>query len=439
LKNKIFVLLVVTSTIINIILILCLGSHIIKLKKKLNIFILLLYNINMFKLSINTGPELSINTKPELSINTGIEYLDTSTTTKSKQPPTKVITFLDKLPKEFQNIVEQIKDKTYGNKCPKLKTVKSGAFGSIEISQGIVKKLLNLFPPKTHGILITQYKGDKKKSELHFLINRLNNYCKDIRAFVTAAKKIFPNNFTRIYKCNLCEEPKNKTSFSTPNVYVEMAFGKGQTLKEVLQKKSITGNKLKSVFIQIYYISMALNIKRLYHNDLKPANIIIAKSEYPIIYDGLNSGGKFIKIELPIGSFYPIFVDYDLISKTEGKTAEINALLSRGTPDYSFFTATTDKIDAKHNDFLNNFPTFDSHSESKNSIKEMYDAIQKNSKILTIKYTSLNSGGKKKKPKKPKKLKELKKLKKPKKPKKLKELKKLKKLKKPKKPKKSLA
>jgi hypothetical protein len=183
---------------------------------------------------------------------------------------------------------------------------------------------------------------------------------------------------------------------------------------------------------------MALNIKRLYHNDLKPANIIIAKSDHPIIYDGLNSGGKFIKMELPTGSFYPIFVDYDLISKTEGKGVDppLGHFPSPGSPDYSFFTATTEKIDAGHHNFFKNFPTFDSHSESKNSIKEMYDAIQKNSKVLTIKYTSQNSGGKKKKPKKPKKLKELKELKKLKKLKKPKKLKELKKLKKPKKPKK---
>jgi len=338
----------------------------------------------MFKLSLDLEPE----TGPMITI-PSINVEETPRKIK------KELTFLNSLPKELQKVVGEIRGKAKGKKCPKLKSDASGAFGTIEISQNKVKKLLGLIQKKDEGTLLRSYGHLKKDSQLYFLINRLNNYCKDIRTFVTTVRKIFPNNFLKIYKCNLCQGPKGKKA--TPNVYVEMALGKGKTLKEVLQKKTISKKELESVFIQIYYISMVLNMKKLYHNDLKPANIIIAKSEHSIIYDSLKNSGEFIKMKLPKGSYYPIFIDYDLISRNKAETVEGPGFISPGSPDFSFFATTTSKVDRNQEKVLDKLPEFDSSAEIKKGIKEMYDAMKKLNNILTIKYTTQKGGGKKKK------------------------------------------
>ena len=339
----------------------------------------------MFKLSLDLEPESG----PIITIPTFDE--------ETPRIVRKELAFLDSLPKELQDIVEDIRWKAKGNKCPKLKNDASGAFGSIEISQNKVKKLLGLIQKKDQGTLLRSYGQLKKKSQLYFLINRLNNYCKDIRTFVNTTRKIFPNNFLKIYKCNLCQGTKGKKA--TPDVYVEMALGKGKTLKEVLKKKSISKKELESVFVQIYYISMVLNMKKLYHNDLKPANIIVAKSDHPIIYDALKSGGDFIKMRLPKGSYYPVFVDYDLNSKNQSETVEApgGAFLSPGSPDFSFFAVTTSKVDRKQEKFLDQLPEFDTPTEIKKGIKEMYDAIKKHNKVLSIKHTTTKKAKKAKK------------------------------------------
>jgi len=296
--------------------------------------------------------------------------------------------FLETLPKELQKIVKDIKGKSKKN-CPKLKSTASGAFGSIEISKDKVKKVLGLIQPQHHKTLLTGHKVMGKKSQLYFLINRLNNYCKDINSFVKSVRKIFPNNFLKIYKCNLCQGSTN-----TPDVYVEMALGKGKTLSDILKQKSLSKKELESIFIQIYYISMVLNMKKLFHNDLKPANIIIAKSDKSIIYEGLkNNKGDAISMKLPKGNYYPIIVDYDLISKQTSQTVESPGFISPGSPDFSFFSATVEKIDVSQEKVLSKLPEFNDINDIKKSIRGIYDAMKKYNKVLTINYKGNQEGG----------------------------------------------
>ena len=179
-----------------------------------------------------------------------------------------------------------------------------------------------------------------------------------------------------------------------------MALGKGSTLSDILKQKNIISQKeLKSVLVQIYYISITLNMKKLFHNDLKPANIIIAKSNKPIIYDALKSNSEIIKMKLPKGSYYPILIDYDLCSKNEAETVDApqGAFINPITPDYSFFTATTEKIDSKQGKILNSLPEFESTLEIKRGIVEMYNAMKKYNKVLTITHNQKNKKRKSKK------------------------------------------
>lgn len=335
----------------------------------------------MLKLSLNIEPE-----EPQIiTFNDDIKLIKNG--------------FLNKLPKGLQKIVKEIKVKNK-SKCPKLKIDAFGAFGSIEIGKDKVKKILGLIQPKHHKTLITNYESAKKSSQLYFLINRLNNYCKDINLFVKSVRRFFPNNFLKIYKCNLCNSSSDTTK--TPDVYVEMALGKGKTLKYILKNKYISKKELESIFVQIYYISIVLNMKKLFHNDLKPANIIISKSDKSFIYEGLkNTKGESITMKLPKGSYYPIIVDYDLISKNISKTVEAPGFISPGSPDYSFFVSTTEKVNDKYSKILNSFPEFYENKEIKKNIKIIYDSIKKINKVLTITYikpkmkTTFKGSGKK--------------------------------------------
>ena len=290
--------------------------------------------------------------------------------------------FFKTLPKDLQPIVKEIKEKTK-EQCQKFKKTDSGAFGSIKITKGKVQKVLNLLQEKQQKILLRDYKILKKKSQLYFLINRLNNYCKDIKDFLSVATKLFPNNFVKIYKCNLCSNKDNKP----PNVYVEMAIGKGKNLKEVIKQKSLSQEQLNSIFIQIEYISLTLNHNKYYHNDLNPANIIIGKSKKNIIYKKLKNKNSEIILSLPKNNYYPIIIDYDLVSKNKPNYVESSELISPGSPDMSFFKTTTSNADKKQKNYLKKFKDFDKRSQINKSIKIIYENMKSyNNKILKITY-----------------------------------------------------
>lgn len=291
--------------------------------------------------------------------------------------------FLDKLPKELQHIVKEIREKSKNNVCKKLKNDNSGAFGVVEIGKKDVKKILELIPQDKLNILINEYNTVKNRSQLYFLINRLNNYCKDIKKYVRMTKKYFPNNFVKIYKCNLCNTDNRKNQ-----VYIEMGLGKGKTLKKTLET-NISKKQFLTIAIQLYYISVVLNLKKLYHNDLKPANIMIVKSEIPIKYDSLKNSKEKITMVLPKGSYFPVIIDYDLCSF--GKINQVDypdgTFMNPIVPDFSFFTATTNKITNKYESLLKQIPEYLTTNEYK-KLDEIYKYI-KEQNIFNVKKTKL--------------------------------------------------
>lgn len=290
--------------------------------------------------------------------------------------------FFDKLDNELKYIVDEIRSKSK-EECPIVNKDNSGAFGSIQIKNNKVMKLINLIPEDKQNTLLRDYTFIKKKSQLYFLINRLNNYCNDIKLFIKNAQKFFPNNFLDTYKCNLCKKDNN----DIPYIYVEMALGKGITLKDALNDKNFRKKDLISIFLQIYYISLTLNMKKLYHNDLKPANIIITKSNQNILYKGLSNNKKEIEMKLLKDNYYPIIIDYDLTSKEEMNPVEPpeGTLITPGSPDYSFFVGTTSKINKKYEKMLKTLPEFYDNKEIKNNIDNIFSSMKKYENILNIK------------------------------------------------------
>ncbi len=297
--------------------------------------------------------------------------------------------FFDKLPKEFEKIVGQIKSKIKGD-CPKLKSGTSGAFGQVEITNSKVKKLLNLIQSDKHNILLTSHIKGSKTSDLYFLLNRLNNYCKDIKDYIKLSKKYFPNNFIKVFKCKKC----NFGGKQVPYVYVEMETGKGSTMKEFLDNPKILKKDIASVIIQIYYISLVLNMKKLYHNDLKPANIIISKSTKKIKYDSLkNSKGDKITMILPKGQYYPILIDYDLVTKGKARPASGIFVSEEGSADYDFLTETTKKIMPKTKIIFQDLPDFDKLKNIKKSLGSIYQGVQKQNKVMKVSFNGEQIGG----------------------------------------------
>jgi len=272
---------------------------------------------------------------------------------------TKERAFLETLPKELGEIVASIERKTVGN-CPVLKSSGAGAFGTIEITNNIVKKVLDLMPPKTRKTLLRDHKVQKNSSQLYFLVNRLDNYCKDIRKFVAVVKHYFPNNFVSIFNCNICQSNTEEMS----EVYVEMGVGRGITLKKfITENQDKNPRAILDVIVQVFYIFLTLGSLRIFHNDVKPANIMVSIAETDIKYRYLmdKKSKTMISLDVKKGSYYPIVIDYDLSSFKEPVYVESSDFVAPGSPDVSFFVnyvVNMPSINQTIANILNDFPVF---------------------------------------------------------------------------------
>lgn len=302
---------------------------------------------------------------------------------EEESEPEIITDFFDSLPKELESIVKDIRQKSKNKTCPSLKNDGSGAFGTIEIGKNNVKKVLQLMQKNQLKTLVEGYRHKQKKSQLFFLINRLNNYCDDIRKFVSRTKKYFPYNFLDIYKCNLCN-----TDDKPNQIYVEMGLGKGQTFAKILKDNLLPRKDIESIIIQVYYICIVLNRKKIYHNDLKPANIIIGKTKVPILYDSMNNKKERISMSLPREGYHPIIVDYDLTSLNEMNPVKYpdGAFMNPIVPDFSFFLATISKINKKYDKFLSELPDYLESKEYPKNLDKIFNYIKDN-KVLKIKKT----------------------------------------------------
>ncbi len=303
------------------------------------------------------------------------------------EEPEEVLTIKRNPLEGLQSILDDISKKSTGKTCPNIISSKSGAFGSIDIKGNKVRKVLSLINKKDYKTLSQGYDRLGKKSQMYFLVNRLNNYCKDIKDFSKIALKMFPNNFVKIYNCKLCGTSDNPLY---TKVYVEMGLGKGKTLKEAF--KTLKAAEVKDIIAQIYYITLALNMKRIYHNDVKGANIIIAKATKAITYDALASPDQKIVMKIKKGQYYPIIIDYDLSSKKHPETPDTVGYISPGTPDFSFFSNSLEKLSPTCAKLLEQAPDFYSPSEIKKGCVEIVKFLKMNKNISTkcIKLSKMN-------------------------------------------------
>ena len=196
-------------------------------------------------------------------------------------------------------------------KCPKLKTKGKGGFGSVGMDEndGKFKKILpNLLGPylKTH-----------KKKDFKWMFNRFTNFCEHMKKFSKEAKKFFPNNIIDygIKKCNYCllskpgEPPVNSIILELDQIG-EANFR--QMIKKELNKDDI--DSIDSIMTQLYYIILKLNSENLWHNDFKPANIMIIKTPEDITYEGIMIDDTEILLKVKKDNYIPVIIDYDFCS-----------------------------------------------------------------------------------------------------------------------------
>jgi len=193
-------------------------------------------------------------------------------------------------------------------KCPKLKTKGKGGFGSVGMDEndGKFKKILpNLLGPylKTH-----------KKKDFKWMFNRFTNFCEHMKKFSKEAKKFFPNNIIDygIKKCNYCllskpgEPPVNSIILELDQI--------GEANFRQMIKKELNKDDIDSIMTQLYYIILKLNSENLWHNDFKPANIMIIKTPEDITYEGIMIDDTEILLKVKKDNYIPVIIDYDFCS-----------------------------------------------------------------------------------------------------------------------------
>ncbi len=193
-------------------------------------------------------------------------------------------------------------------KCPKLKTKGKGGFGSVGMDEndGKFKKILpNLLGP---------YLETRKEKDFKWMFNRFANFCEHMKKFSKEAKKFFPNNIIDygIKKCNYCllskpgEPPVNSIILELDQI--------GEANFRQMIRKELNKDDIDSIMTQLYYITLKLNSENLWHNDFKPANIMIIKTPEDITYEGIMIDDTEILLKVKKDNYIPVIIDYDFCS-----------------------------------------------------------------------------------------------------------------------------
>lgn len=232
--------------------------------------------------------------------------------------------------------------------CP-IKIIKNGKQGA----SGVLDIQLNKKFLDRESHLINKDMFDNSMFA-KFYFPRLKKYCKQINSYIRRSSKLFSNNFLQIKDCKYCIF-KDRNGEDDIKILYKMqnaSFNKKNTdnFNDDIKKKIYNSKQLGSLYCQIYYISVVSNKKGLFHNDLKPANIVINKAKKNFIYSGLGN----IKINIKKGDLIPIFVDYDLISFK--KFSEEEGHPASGTSyDFTFFKQKTKNTLEFRNLIIGNF------------------------------------------------------------------------------------
>jgi serine/threonine protein kinase len=213
-------------------------------------------------------------------------------------------------------------------KCISIKSSGKGAFGNIKIEKDHVLKKVDLLP--ANFIKVGSFSYPEK---IDFIVKRLEKYCVDVKKYIKKVKKYFPENILEVYDCKYCNE--------NGKIIIIFKMERNSTherdMSYMLKNNLLSKKEIESLINQIKEISLTLNKENIYHNDLKPANILIAKTDKDITYP---SGLKINK-----GERIPILIDYDLHSLDKLRLPDLgDGVVEIPQNDFDFFILTYKKI-----------------------------------------------------------------------------------------------
>lgn len=243
--------------------------------------------------------------------------------------------------------------------------------------------------------LTSKYLGEAEQ-QWEWMFNRYKNFCNDMLKYSSKTSKLFPENFIKYNKddCGYCIT-KNK-----PAIYFKMDLIQNMLsgdFKKYIKKSSLKQEELDLIFAQIYYVAIKTNQEKLYHNDLKPANIVLKKADKDFIYSNLKQNNKKLILKIKKGDYIPVFIDYDLISFNHMQNDlglwDFPASGS-SSDDFSYFTQKT----IEYNNKLKNNKILLLESESDDfNLEETYNVFNE---LLNDRVQINQTGGKKNKNKK---------------------------------------
>lgn len=185
--------------------------------------------------------------------------------------------------------------------------------------------------------ILNEYEFYKHDSVLNMklidYINRFNNYELHIRSFLNLSSLKFPDNFLKVSNFLYCYRKIKDENVALikyrmiKNTYMKTHQIKNMT--EMIQQKLLTKEDILSISLQLYIIFYNLNSEKLYHTDLKPANILISKSSRIIKYY-YNDSYYIVNKD----DYIPIIIDYDLVNlKSRLLLSNMNNYINTKTSD----------------------------------------------------------------------------------------------------------
>ena len=200
--------------------------------------------------------------------------------------------------------------------CPKLTLKGKGGFGTVGIdnADGKFKKIIpTILNPFIRGA--TDENWD-------WMFERFKYFCHDMNRYSREAKELFPNNIIDygITECDYCN-PENGT------YAIILTLEEIKTSNNFKDKiMDLSKDQINSIMTQLYYIALKLNSVNLWHNDYKPENIMINKTNKDITYSGIQIDNKCIDLIIKKGSYIPIIIDYDFCSFEYLLSKDINPI-----------------------------------------------------------------------------------------------------------------
>ena len=298
-------------------------------------------------------------------------------------------------------------------KCPNLKKKGHGGFGIVGIDpeDGQFKKIM----PN----MLKKYMSTTNEKVFDWMFNRYTKFCQHMVKFTKASQKLFPKNIINygIKECNYCQQSENSSQYMN-NYSLVLTLeqrGKGD-FSELIQNKTLNVDDINSIMAQLFYIALVLNENSLYHNDFKPTNIVIEKTNEPITYSGFFYKNKEFKLKVNAGEYIPVVIDYDFASFKHfhdlGDIVPVQRNDLMGNQREGDFSYMSFKIDEMNHRFKKNklkglsnwlkAPTLMQYIKSNMDIVPYLEKIGKKGEVIGIDISV--EGGKKKKTKKTKKV-----------------------------------